>query len=97
MNGLAAPGVVLEISLINYYGKELFSRSATMHAQNPYLYYIGPFVPPQELFFVRVKGEDDQSYKFQRISHTAISAIQTTGPRYIHLFVISFYLSSIKI
>ncbi|MCP9257827.1 Hemicentin-1 [Dirofilaria immitis] len=55
MKGLTAPGVVNEISLIDYYGKELFSKVATIHMQNPYLYYIGPFVPPPGLFFVRVK------------------------------------------
>ncbi|VDK83743.1 unnamed protein product, partial [Litomosoides sigmodontis] len=82
VKGLGAPGVVREISLIDYYGKVLFAKLATMHAQNPYLYYVGPFVPPQGLFFVRVKGEDDQSYKFQRIAPTAISAVQTSGPRY---------------
>ncbi|KAM3729106.1 Hemicentin-1 [Dirofilaria immitis] len=81
MKGLTAPGVVNEISLIDYYGKELFSKVATIHMQNPYLYYIGPFVPPPGLFFVRVKGEDDRSYEFQRIAPTAISAVQTTGPR----------------
>ncbi|VBB32471.1 unnamed protein product, partial [Acanthocheilonema viteae] len=81
MKGLPAPGVVLEISLIDYYGEELFSKPATMHMQNPYLYYIGPFIPPQGLFFVRVKGEDDRSYQFQRIAPTAISAVQTAGPR----------------
>lgn len=82
MKGLTAPGIVLEISLVDYYGKELFSKPATIHMQNPYLYYIGPFVPPRGLFFVRVKGEDDRSYEFQRIAPTAISAVQTTGPRY---------------
>uniref|UniRef100_A0A0R3RPN4 Hemicentin-1-like n=1 Tax=Elaeophora elaphi TaxID=1147741 RepID=A0A0R3RPN4_9BILA len=81
MRGLTAPGFVREISLLDYYGKELFSTPAMIHMQNPYLYYIGPFIPPRELFFVRVRGEDDRSYEFQRIAPTAISAVQTTGPR----------------
>ncbi|EJD76713.1 CBR-HIM-4 protein [Loa loa] len=81
MKGLAAPGMVTEISLVDYYGKELFSKAATIHMPNPYQYYIGPFVPPTGLFFVRVRGEDDRSYEFQRIAPTAISAVKTTGPR----------------
>lgn len=93
MKGLNAPGTVLEISLIDYYGKELFTKPATIHMKNPYLYYIGPFIPPQGLFFVRVKGKDDRSYQFQRIAPTAISAVQTTGPRYNFFFcLINFFL-----
>ncbi|CAG9531886.1 unnamed protein product [Cercopithifilaria johnstoni] len=81
MKGLPSPGILLEISLVDYYGKELLSKPAIAYVQNPYLYYIGPFVPPRGLFFVRVRGKDNQSYEFQRIAPTAVSAVQTTGPR----------------
>lgn len=81
MTGLVPPGVALEVSLIDYYGKELYSKVVTMHPRNPYLYYVGPFIPPRGLFFVRVRGEDDRSYEFQRIAPTAISAVQAGGPK----------------
>lgn len=82
MTGLAPPGITVEISLVDYFGKELFSKPATIHNRNPYLFYVGPFTPPRGLFFVQVKGEDDRSYEFQRIAPTAISAVQASGPRY---------------
>uniref|UniRef100_A0A1I8F0W4 Ig-like domain-containing protein n=2 Tax=Wuchereria bancrofti TaxID=6293 RepID=A0A1I8F0W4_WUCBA len=81
MKGLIAPGMITDISLIDYYGNELLTKLATMHMNNSYSYYIGPFIPPNGLFFIRVRGDDDQSYKFQRIAPTAISVIKTTGPR----------------
>lgn len=81
MKELPAAGIITQISLVDYYGKELFSRAAIINAVNPLVYYIGPVVPPSGLFFVCVRGVDDRSNEFQRISPTAISAIQTTGPR----------------
>ncbi|VDK72252.1 unnamed protein product [Anisakis simplex] len=83
MTGLPPPGTVFEISLVDYFGKELFSKPATINKRNPYLYFMGPFVPPKGLFFVRVKGEDDKSYEFLRIAPTATSSVQAGGPRLI--------------
>lgn len=86
MTGLTPPGTAVEISLVDYYGKELLSKPASINKQNPYLYYVGPFVPPKGLFFVRVKGEDDKSFEFQRIAPTAISSVQAGGPRWVFIW-----------
>ncbi|VDK31393.1 unnamed protein product [Gongylonema pulchrum] len=60
---------------------EKVEMPATRHLQNPYLFYIGPFIPPQGHYFVRVKGEDDGVYEFQRIAPTALSPVDAGGPR----------------
>ncbi|KIH58066.1 hypothetical protein ANCDUO_11734 [Ancylostoma duodenale] len=45
------------------------------------MYFVGPFVPPKGLFFVRVKGVDEDDYEFQRIAPTAIGSVNVGGPR----------------
>lgn len=60
MTGLQAPGMALEISLIDYAGNSIYSNVATPHKNSHYLYYVGPFIPPKSgLFFIRVKGVDE--------------------------------------
>src|SRR4051812_14420192 len=60
MSGLEHPGVVVHIALVDYNGRHLFSNETRIHSENPYLYYVGPFLPPKGFFFVRVNGEDAQ-------------------------------------
>ena len=81
MTDLRAPGVVFEIALVDYYGKELLVKSASQYRNTPYLYYIGPFIPPRGMFFIRVRGEDDKHFEFQRILQTAFSADSTGAPK----------------
>ncbi|CAJ0933626.1 unnamed protein product, partial [Mesorhabditis belari] len=81
MTGLIPPGTPVEISLIDYYGHPLYTHPASPSKTNPYLYFVGPFVPPKGLFFVQVKGVDDQDYEFQRIAPTAIGSVSVGGPR----------------
>lgn len=59
MTGLNQPGVVFQLSLVDYFGKELFHNETRIHKDNLHLYYVGPFMPPKGFFFVRVNGEDE--------------------------------------
>lgn len=45
------------------------------------MYFVGPFVPPKGLFFVRVSGYDEDNYEFRRIAPTAIGSVVVGGPR----------------
>ncbi|KHJ77829.1 hypothetical protein OESDEN_22551, partial [Oesophagostomum dentatum] len=81
MTGLIPPGTTSEVSLLDYYGNTLYTNTASPHRSNPNMYFVGPFVPPKGLFFVRVKGVDEDDYEFQRIAPTAIGSVNVGGPR----------------
>ncbi|VDM60006.1 unnamed protein product [Angiostrongylus costaricensis] len=81
MTGLIPPGSASEIGLMDYYGNVLYSNVATTHVGNPHMFFAGPFVPPKGLFFVRVKGVDEDKYEYQRIAPTAIGSVDVGGPR----------------
>ncbi|EYB86260.1 hypothetical protein Y032_0282g1275 [Ancylostoma ceylanicum] len=81
MTGLIPPGTTSEISLLDYFGNTLYTNAASPHRNNPQMYFVGPFVPPKGLFFVRVKGVDEDDYEFQRIAPTAIGSVNVGGPR----------------
>ncbi|ETN79234.1 immunoglobulin domain protein [Necator americanus] len=59
MTGLIPPGTTSEISLLDYFGNTLYTNAASPHRNNPSMYFVGPFIPPKGLFFVRVKGVDE--------------------------------------
>ena len=70
MTGLAPPGIhfliferhlgtAVSISLVDYHGKELFRNDTRLSKHDPYLYFVGPFIPPKGFFFVRVNGADE--------------------------------------
>ncbi|CAB3399927.1 unnamed protein product [Caenorhabditis bovis] len=81
MTGLIPPGVVTEISLVDYFGNSLYSNPASPSRTNPHMYYVGPFIPPKGLFFVQVVGVDEEDYEFKRIAPTAIGSVVVGGPR----------------
>ncbi|TKR80926.1 hypothetical protein L596_014897 [Steinernema carpocapsae] len=82
MTALLTPGKTTEISLVDFHGKVLYSGKAKQDSSNPSIFYVGPFVPPtDDLFFVKINGEDDRNFEFQRIAPTSVSAIKATGPR----------------
>ncbi|CAD6189244.1 unnamed protein product [Caenorhabditis auriculariae] len=81
MTGLIPPGTVNKISLLDYTGNELLTQPASPIRENPHMYFIGPFVPPKGLFFVRVSGTDDQDYEYMRVAPTAIGSVTVGGPR----------------
>ncbi|CAD5233395.1 unnamed protein product [Bursaphelenchus xylophilus] len=81
MTGLEPPGMLHQVTLLDYHGRTLYKNETTIHPGNPYLYYVGPFMPPKGFFFIRIQGEDDTNYEFIRISPTAISTVDATGPR----------------
>jgi hypothetical protein len=60
MTGLNPPGTVVQISLVDYHGRELYRNESQPHPANPFVFYVGPFIPPKGFFFVRVSGEDEQ-------------------------------------
>lgn len=62
LTGLNPPGVVTEISCVNLTGETLFTGPAVQDAQKPYLYSVGPFIPPDTYFFVKVIGKDDAGW-----------------------------------
>uniref|UniRef100_A0A915CSQ0 Uncharacterized protein n=1 Tax=Ditylenchus dipsaci TaxID=166011 RepID=A0A915CSQ0_9BILA len=47
MTGLNPPGLVVQISLVDYHGNELFRNETRIHKHNSYLYFVGPFMPPK--------------------------------------------------
>lgn len=59
MTGLNPPGLVVQLSLVDYHGRELFRNETRIYKNNPYLYFVGPFMPPKGFFFVRINGEDE--------------------------------------
>ncbi|CAD5230519.1 unnamed protein product [Bursaphelenchus okinawaensis] len=81
MTGLEPPGVLMQVSLLDYHGRLLYKNETKLHDDNPYLYFVGPFMPPKGFFFIRIQGEDASNYEFIRISPTAISTVDATGPR----------------
>ncbi|KJH48756.1 hypothetical protein DICVIV_05150 [Dictyocaulus viviparus] len=81
MTGLIPPGTANEIALLDYYGNIIYSDEATIYRSNQHMYFIGPFVPPKGLFFVQVKGFDEDKYAYQRIAATAIGSVTVGGPR----------------
>lgn len=81
MSGLIPPGTLQEISLLDYYGNVMYSNAATPQRDSPHMYFTGPFVPPKGLFFVRIKGVDEEDYEYQRIAPTAIGSVSVGGPR----------------
>ncbi len=58
--------MVAQISLIDTAGKELFRNETSIHPDNPHLNYVGPFIPPKGLFFIRVNGQEDQACDLMR-------------------------------
>ena len=62
MTGLNPPGIVIQISLVDYHGRELYRNETRPHPGNPFGYFVGPFIPPKGFFFVRVNGEDEQAF-----------------------------------
>lgn len=64
MTGLKQSGIVHQLSLIDYFGNELFNNNTEMLNGNSNLFYIGPFKPPKGFFFVRVIGEDEMASSF---------------------------------
>ncbi|WKY14387.1 hypothetical protein Q1695_000159 [Nippostrongylus brasiliensis] len=81
MTNLLPPGNVGEIALMDYYGNTIYASNATQHREVYGMYFVGPFIPPSDLFFVRVKGFDQDGYEFQRIAPTAIGSVAVGGPR----------------
>ncbi|PAV72711.1 hypothetical protein WR25_18698 isoform C [Diploscapter pachys] len=81
ITGLIPKGAVQEISLLDYYGNVIHSAEATPHRNNHHMYFIGPFIPPKGLFFIKVKGVDEDNYVFERIAPTAIGSVTVGGPR----------------
>uniref|UniRef100_A0A1I7TZZ9 Hemicentin-1 n=1 Tax=Caenorhabditis tropicalis TaxID=1561998 RepID=A0A1I7TZZ9_9PELO len=81
MTGLLPPGTVGEIDLVDYHGHSLYKATASPHSTNPNMYFVGPFVPPKGLFFVRVQGYDEDNFAFMRIAPTAIGSVVVGGPR----------------
>ncbi|VDL71886.1 unnamed protein product [Nippostrongylus brasiliensis] len=81
MTNLLPPGNVAEIALMDYYGNTIYASNATQHREVYGMYFVGPFIPPSDLFFVRVKGFDQDGYEFQRIAPTAIGSVAVGGPR----------------
>ncbi|KAF1746889.1 hypothetical protein GCK72_023347 [Caenorhabditis remanei] len=81
MTGLLPPGTVGEIDLVDYHGHSLYKAVASPHRSNPHMYFAGPFIPPKGLFFVRVKGYDEDNFEFLRIAPTAIGSVIVGGPR----------------
>lgn len=59
MTGLSPPGTAVSISLVDYHGKELFRNDTRISKHDPFLYFVGPFIPPKGFFFVRVNGADE--------------------------------------
>lgn len=60
VTGLNPPGMVVQISLVDYHGKELYRNETEAHPEDPNVYFVGPFIPPKGFFFVRINGEDEQ-------------------------------------
>ncbi|KAI6240753.1 EGF-like domain-containing protein [Aphelenchoides fujianensis] len=81
MSGLQPPGLLMQVSLLDYHGRILYRNESRSNPRNGDLYFVGPFMPPKGFFFVRVQGEDETGYEFVRISSTAISTVDATGPR----------------
>ncbi|KAL3078999.1 hypothetical protein niasHS_014781 [Heterodera schachtii] len=81
MTGLSPPGTVVQISLVDYHGKELYRNESQADPHSLSVFFVGPFIPPEGFFFVRVNGEDEKNYEFVRIAPTAISAVEAVGPR----------------
>ncbi|KAI6172894.1 EGF-like domain-containing protein [Aphelenchoides besseyi] len=81
MTGLNPPGLLMQVSLLDYHGRILYRNESRLHTRNGNLYYVGPLMPPKGFFFVRVQGEDETGYEFNRISSTAISTVDSSGPR----------------
>lgn len=72
ITGLIPKGAVQEISLLDYYGNVIHSAEATPHRTNHHMYFIGPFIPPKGLFFIKVKGVDEDVSFFLRLSNVFI-------------------------
>ncbi|GMT05475.1 hypothetical protein PENTCL1PPCAC_27649, partial [Pristionchus entomophagus] len=81
MTGLNRTGTVDQIELVDYYGRPLYSRAASPSPSSEHMYFVGPFIPPKGLFFVKVTGQDDHKLEYQRIAPTAIGSVQIGGPR----------------
>uniref|UniRef100_A0A914H3L7 Ig-like domain-containing protein n=1 Tax=Globodera rostochiensis TaxID=31243 RepID=A0A914H3L7_GLORO len=81
MTGLNPPGTVVQISLVDYHGKELYRNESQADPDSFSVFFVGPFIPPKGFFFVRVNGEDEMNYEFVRIAPTAISTVEVVGPR----------------
>ena len=84
MSGLVSPGFVDRIVLVDYKsGRELLNERAIPHRTMPYMYYIGPFIPPSDnIFYVVARGKDENNFDFQRIALRSVKADKTGGPRF---------------
>ncbi|KAK5971165.1 hypothetical protein GCK32_006713, partial [Trichostrongylus colubriformis] len=81
MMGLDRPGMVNKIALLDYFGSTIDIFNATLRRGTDQMYFAGPFVPPKDLFFVQIIGQDQSGHKFQRITPTAIGSVTVSGPR----------------
>ncbi|KAK6019041.1 immunoglobulin domain protein, partial [Ostertagia ostertagi] len=81
MTGVLPPGMVNKIALLDYFGNSIYISNATLRRDTHQMYFVGPFFPPSNLFFVQINGLDHSGYKFQRIAPTAIGTVAVGGPR----------------
>ena len=66
MTGLEAPGQVIQLSLVDYNGRERYRNESHVHADNAHLYYVGPFVPPKDLVRANVSLQYDTELRCRR-------------------------------
>ncbi|VDO52698.1 unnamed protein product [Haemonchus placei] len=62
-------------------GSPLHEFNASLLEDTNQIYFAGPFLPPINLFFVHISGEDKRGYKFQRIAPTAIGTVTASRLR----------------
>ncbi|XP_075384531.1 hemicentin-1 isoform X2 [Tenrec ecaudatus] len=82
-SGLSVPARVDRLQLLSISGKPLKTIPVKYYSeQKPYgVWNVSDFIPPNEAFFLKVTGYDQEGYLFQRASSVSFSSIVPDAPK----------------
>ncbi|CAL1547240.1 unnamed protein product, partial [Lymnaea stagnalis] len=69
--GIELPSTLNELELVDLRGNTLAKYPLNQDPEIKTLYNVTPFVPPDQYFYVKVTGTDDEGYVMQRTTPTA--------------------------
>ncbi|XP_076455301.1 hemicentin-1-like isoform X2 [Babylonia areolata] len=74
------PARLSNMELVDLRGRPIAKFPMVQDPQQPSLYNVTSFIPPDQFFYVRVTGKDEKGYALQRITPTAISPQAPKAP-----------------
>ncbi|XP_012942941.1 hemicentin-1 [Aplysia californica] len=79
--GIEYPSTLNDLELVDLRGNSLAKFPLVQNPKFNNLYNVTSFIPPEQFFYVKVTGTDDQGFVMQRTTPTAISPLKPRAPR----------------